>query len=155
MKKETSKILFAALSALLVCAIGFLGGTLASKLTDNEEIHYCLVKPLVYDAFTGKPLANATVINTADGKTYKTDESGSTDWIAVYYTDENELALNPFIAKCEGYKNMIMYAVCETGRDPLDGPMVYMFTAEEENETVSMVYAPSDEYSGKLFERFG
>ncbi len=154
MKKDVSKILFTSICALLICAIGFLGGRLTLKTAEPNTVHYCLVKPLVYDAYTGKPLANAVVTNTADGKTYQTDSEGSTDWIAVYYDEGNEIALNPFIATLDGYKNTVMYMVCETGKDPLDGPIIYMFTSDGANETVSMVYSPSDKYAEMLMERF-
>ena len=67
-----SKIIFSVVYAILVCSIGFLAGRLTYNIKDNKQMHYCLVKPLVYDAYTGEPLANATVTNTADGKTYTT-----------------------------------------------------------------------------------
>lgn len=154
MKKDISKIVFIVVCAVLVCTIGFCLGRLTYKLKNTSKTHYCLVKPIVYDAYTGEPLANATVINTADGKTYATDSSGSTDWIAVYYSEGEETKLSTFIARLDGYKTTLLYMVCETGTEPLDGPMIYMFEGASKSETVSMVYSPSDKYADKLMERF-
>lgn len=149
-----SKIIFSVVCAILVCSIGFFAGRLTYNIKDNKQMHYCLVKPLVYDAYTGEPLANATVTNTADGKTYTTDSTGSTDWISVYYTDEEEVTLCTFIAQTDGYKTTVLYMVCETGCEPLDGPLIYMFTGPTKTETISMVYSPSDEYNKELVNRF-
>ena len=154
MKKDISKIIFAVVSAILLCLIGFSAGRLTYKVKDNGKTHYCLVKPLVYDAYTGEPIANAVVTNISDGRTYTTDSTGSTDWIAVYYNDDEEIKLSTFIARTDGYKTTLLYMVCETGTEPLDGPMIYMFTGQSRDETISMVYSPSDEYSQKLVKEF-
>lgn len=153
-KKDISKIVFVAVCAVLICTIGFCLGRFTYKLNNTEKTHYCLVKPIVYDAYTGEPLANATVINTADGKAYTTDSSGSTDWIAVYYSENEETKLCTFIARTDGYKTTLLYMVCETGTEPLDGPMIYMFEGASKSDIVSMVYSPSDEYAQELTRRF-
>ncbi len=154
MKKDITKIIFYICASLLIAAIGFMTGRLIYNVKDVQSVHYCLVKPVVYDAYTGEPIVNATVTNTYDGKTYSTDVSGSTDWIAVYYSDEEELKLCTFIASAEGYKSTILYMVCETKHDPLNGPLLYMFTGNCKDEFVSMVYSPGDDYSKKLKEQY-
>ena len=149
-----SKIVFTVLCAVLICTIGFCLGRFTYKIRNTAKTHYCLVKPIVYDAYTGEPLANAVVTNTADGKTYITDSAGSTDWIAVYYSEEEEIKLCTFIARTDGYKTTLLYMVCETGAEPLDGPMIYMFAGASKSEIVSMVYSPSDKYVENLTKKF-
>lgn len=154
MKNDINKTIFYILCSVLICAIGFFAARLTYKISDAPQTHYCLVKPVVYDAYTGEPVANATVINTADGTSYRTDSSGSTDWISVYYSDGDEVTLCTFIAQYDGYKTTLLYMVCETGKEPLDGPMIYLFTGASKSDIISMVYSPSDEYSKTLTERF-
>lgn len=153
MKKDINKIIFIGICGILTFACGFLGGKLFYGLLNNEELHYCLVRPMVYDAFTGEAIPNATVINTLDGNSYTTDSNGSTDWISVYYNEYESATLNAFIAVADGYKRTLVYAVFETAREPLDGPLIYMFTGKK-SDVVSMVYSPSDEYTKNLAENF-
>lgn len=154
MKKDITKTLFYIVAAVLLVAIGFMSGKLVYNVRDVQTQHYCLVKPIVYDAYTGEPLVNAKITNTYDGATYTTDSTGSTDWISVYYADEDELQLCTFIAEAEGYKSTVLYMVCETKHDPLNGPLIYMFTGKGKDEFVSMVYSPGDSYTEKLKDRF-
>lgn len=153
MKKDINKIIFIAVCGILIFSCGFLGGKLFYGLLNNEEQHYCLVRPMVYDAFTGEAIQNATVINTLDGREYITDSNGSTDWICVYYDENEQTTLNAFIAVADGYKRTVTYAVFETAREPLDGPLIYMFSGKK-SDVVSMVYSPSDEYTFELAKKF-
>lgn len=153
MKKDINKIIFITICGILTFACGFLGGKLFYGLLNKEEQHYCLVRPMVYDAFTGEAIQNATVINTLDGNSYITDSNGSTDWISVYYNESEPTKLNAFIAVADGYKRTLVYAVFETAREPLDGPLIYMFSGKK-SDVVSMVYSPSDEYTTELAKKF-
>ncbi len=151
--KNIGKTVFYAVCAVLVFLCGVMSCRLVNNMANREQKHYCLVRPLVYDAFTGEVIKDAQVVNTYDGRVYSTDGTGSTDWVSVYYGEEEELVLNTFIASAEGYKRTLIYAVCQTAGEPLNGPLIYMF-AGEEGETVSMVYSPSNEYTRELAQRF-
>lgn len=152
MKKDVNKIVFFTLCAALVFGCGILVGRLLYNILNQNRVHYCLVRPMVYDAFTGKPIPNATVYNATDGRGYTTDSSGSTDWISVHYNEPDEITLNAFVASADGYKSTLLYMVCQTALEPLDGPLIYMFSGQE-SDTVSMVYSPSDDYSKALADR--
>lgn len=153
MKRDINKIIFIAICGILIFTCGFLGGRLFYGVLSRDEQHYCLVRPMVYDAFTGEPIEDAVVINTYDGCKYTTDASGSTDWISVYYDEEDETKLNAFIAVADGYKRTLIYAVCQTAQDPLNGPLIYMFSGKK-SDVISMVYSPSDEYTKALASKF-
>ena len=153
MKHDINKIIFIAVCGVLIFFCGALTFRLIYGISKVEPMSYCLVRPMVYDAFTGEPIANATVINTLDGQIYTTDENGSTDWISVYFNESQEIQLNTFIASADGFKNTTVYAVIQTDGDPLNGPLIYMFSGSQ-NQTISMVYSPSDDYTKTLADRF-
>lgn len=153
MKRDITEILFKALCTLMLLAAGFLICMLYRNMKDIKPQHYCLVKPTVFDALTGEPVGNAVITDAYDGRTYTSDSTGSADWLAVYYEKDTELALSEFIVSAKGYKTTVMYIVTETALSPLDGPVIYLFGGNE-NETVSMVYSPSDEYSENLRKKF-
>ena len=153
MKQDINKIIFTVICGVLVFFCGALTSRLIFGISRVEPISYTLVRPMVYDAFTGKPIANATVVNTYDGSVYTTDANGSTDWISVYYKENDDTKLNTFIASAEGFKSTAVYAVIETASDPLNGPLIYMFSGSQ-SETISMVYSPSDEFTQNLADRF-
>jgi len=93
MKQDINKIIFTVICGVLVFFCGALTCRLIFGISSVEPISYTLVRPMVYDAFTGKPIANATVVNTYDGSVYTTDANGSTDWISVYYKENDDTAI--------------------------------------------------------------
>ncbi len=153
MKNNIQKIIYPALTSVLLILIGFLAGRLFYTVSNEDPLHYSLVKPLVYDATTGVLIEGASVTSAESGITYVTDGTGSTDWIPLYYSSDEELVLSTFIASASGYKTTLLYMAAETGKDPLNGPLIYMFPGDN-SSSVSIVSAPSDEYSKKLRERF-
>ena len=136
-----------------LCVIGALLLVIAAGCqTEQVEQYSCLVRPIVHDAYTDEPIAEAEVIIAELEKSFITDETGSIAWMEVGHSSELP-KLYTIVTIAEGYLPSLLYFICPFDAEPLNGPVIYLFPEGKESlPNTAMINAPEEEYTRNLID---